>query len=116
MFESLTAFIHQANHNIIAMQVYSCENGFCHIWFPFGFIVCFETTTTFYRKETFLCHPALNVYQSVRTPGNIVDRPSIIRHGIVNSDGFLMDLLTSYVVAASGTAPLGDASSSRLAG
>src|SRR4051794_10637985 len=91
MFESLTAFIHQANHNIIAMQVYSCENGLCHIWFPFGFIVCFETTTTFYRKETFLCHPALNVYQPVRTLGIIEDEPSANRHLAVNPDGWVLD-------------------------
>ena len=47
---------------------------------------------------------------------NIGDRPSIVRQPSVNPDGWPVDLLISCVVAASGTAPLGDASSSRRAG
>jgi hypothetical protein len=31
--------------------------------FPFGCVVSLMRTTTFYRKETFLRHTALNVYQ-----------------------------------------------------
>src|SRR3954467_2836643 len=33
------------------------------IWFPFGSLFVFDRTTTFYRKETFLCQSALNAYQ-----------------------------------------------------
>src|SRR5580658_5587874 len=39
--------------------------NFVVIMFPFGSLFFFTRTTTFYRKETFLCHFALNVYQSM---------------------------------------------------
>src|SRR6266404_3110791 len=66
---SLAVCIHDADHNVIAMQIDSCHY-FLH-WSPFSFSVVVVVTTT--ERQLFYCEAtasstALNVYQSCILP------------------------------------------------